>query len=72
MKEYKLAIVGATGLVGRTVIQVLEEKKLPIKEYVLFASKKSVRCDPTIPVTPVLNALVFINVSPSVHFEFFL
>ena len=41
MKEYKLAIVGATGLVGRTALKVLEEKKLPIKEYVLFASKKS-------------------------------
>ena len=41
MKEYKLAIVGATGLVGRTVIKVLEERKLPIKEYVLFCSKKS-------------------------------
>ena len=41
MKKYKLAIVGATGLVGRTVLQVLEEKNLPIFEYVLFASKKS-------------------------------
>lgn len=41
MKKYKLAIVGATGLVGRTVLQVLEEKKLPISEYVFFASKKS-------------------------------
>ena len=41
MKEYKLAIVGATGLVGRTALKVLEEKNLPIKEYVLFASKKS-------------------------------
>ncbi len=41
MKEYKLAIVGATGLVGRTVIKVLEEKKLPIKKISLFASKKS-------------------------------
>lgn len=41
MKKYKLAIVGATGLVGRTVLKVLEEKKLPISEYVLFASKKS-------------------------------
>ncbi len=41
MKEYKMAIVGATGLVGRTALKVLEEKKLPIKEYVLFASKKS-------------------------------
>lgn len=41
MKEYKLAIVGATGLVGRTAIKVLEEKKLPIKEYHLFSSEKS-------------------------------
>ena len=41
MKEYKIAIVGATGLVGRTFLKVLEEKKLPVKEYVLFASKRS-------------------------------
>ncbi len=41
MKKYKLAIVGATGLVGRTVLKVLEEKQLPISKYVLFASKKS-------------------------------
>lgn len=40
-KKYKLAIVGATGLVGRTVLKVLEEKKLPIYEYKLFASAKS-------------------------------
>lgn len=38
---YKLAIVGATGLVGRTVLRILEEKDLPIYEYVLFSSKKS-------------------------------
>ena len=41
MKDLKLAIVGATGLVGMSVIKVLEEKKLPIKSYYLFASKKS-------------------------------
>jgi len=41
MKQYKLAIVGATGLVGRTAIKVLEEKNLPISEYVFFASSKS-------------------------------
>ncbi len=35
------AIVGATGLVGSTFLKVLEEKKLPIDEYYLFASKKS-------------------------------
>ena len=41
MKKFKIAIVGATGLVGRSVIQVLEEKNLPIETYGLFASKKS-------------------------------
>ncbi len=28
MHKYKLAIVGATGLVGRTALKVLEEKKI--------------------------------------------
>lgn len=41
MKKYKLAIVGATGLVGKTVLKVLEEKNLPIENYSLFASKNS-------------------------------
>ena len=38
---YKLAIVGATGLVGRTVLKILEEKDLHDFEYALFSSKKS-------------------------------
>ena len=41
MKQYKLAIVGATGLVGRTALKVLEEKNWPNFEYTLFASSKS-------------------------------
>ncbi len=41
MRKYKLALVGATGLVGRTAREVLEEKDLPISEYVFFASSKS-------------------------------
>lgn len=41
MKNYRIAIVGATGLVGRSFLRVLEEKKLPVSKYVLFASKKS-------------------------------
>ena len=41
MHKYKLAIVGATGLVGRTALKVLEEKNLPISQYEFFASKKS-------------------------------
>ena len=40
-KTYKLAIVGATGLVGRTALKVLEEKNFPNFEYQLFCSKKS-------------------------------
>ena len=41
MKKYKVALVGATGLVGRTAIKVLAEKKLPVSEYVFFASERS-------------------------------
>lgn len=37
----KLAVVGATGLVGKTILKVLEEKKLSIDEYAFFASSKS-------------------------------
>ncbi len=40
-KKLRLALVGATGLVGRTAIKVLEEKNLPIDEYVFFASSHS-------------------------------
>lgn len=39
---YTLAIIGATGLVGRNVIDVLNEKDLPNLDYKLFASYKSV------------------------------
>ena len=41
MKNIKLAVVGATGVVGRTVLKVLEEKELPISKYEFFASKRS-------------------------------
>ena len=40
-KKLKFALVGATGLVGRTVIKILEEQNLPISEYSFFASSKS-------------------------------
>lgn len=41
MKTYNIAVVGATGMVGRKMLQVLEERQLPAKEYFLFASKRS-------------------------------
>ncbi|MEN6339659.1 MAG: aspartate-semialdehyde dehydrogenase [Clostridiaceae bacterium] len=41
MKQYKVAVVGATGMVGRMFLRVLEERKLPVSEYFLFASERS-------------------------------
>ena len=41
MKKYKVAVVGATGLVGSTFLKVLKEYNFPIEELTLFASSKS-------------------------------
>lgn len=41
MKSYNVAVVGATGLVGRTFLEVLEEYNFPINELKLYASKRS-------------------------------
>lgn len=41
MKKYNVAVVGATGMVGRKFLQVLEERKLPVENYYLFASARS-------------------------------
>lgn len=41
MKTYVMAVVGATGMVGSKFLQVLEERKLPVSKYYLFASAKS-------------------------------
>ncbi len=41
MKKYNVAIVGATGMVGRKFLQVLEERKLPVENYYLYASARS-------------------------------
>ncbi len=41
MKKYNVAVVGATGMVGRKMMEVLSEKQLPVENYYLFASKKS-------------------------------
>jgi len=41
MKGYKLAIVGATGLVGQEFIKVLEQRDFPISSISLFASDRS-------------------------------
>ncbi|WP_225744042.1 aspartate-semialdehyde dehydrogenase [Marinilactibacillus sp. Marseille-P9653] len=37
----KIAVVGATGLVGSTMLRLLEEKNIPIEELTLFSSARS-------------------------------
>ncbi len=41
MKEYNVAILGATGAVGREMMKVLAERRFPIRELHLLASARS-------------------------------
>jgi len=41
MRKFNIAVVGATGMVGRKFLQVLSERKLPIDNFYVFASAKS-------------------------------
>ena len=40
--SYKVAVIGATGTVGREMLSVLDERKFPISEVVALASSRSV------------------------------
>jgi aspartate-semialdehyde dehydrogenase len=41
MKEFSVAVVGATGAVGNEMIETLEQRKFPIKSIKLLASERS-------------------------------
>ncbi len=41
MNKYNIAVVGATGMVGRAVLKALEERDFPVGELRLLASKRS-------------------------------
>lgn len=41
MKKYNLAVVGATGLVGGTIIEILEKRNFGINNIYFFSSKRS-------------------------------
>ena len=54
--SYSIAIVGATGLVGTTLLSLLEERSFPVEDLHLLASHQSVGkiftfCNKTYPVT---------------------
>ena len=38
----KIAVVGATGMVGQIMLKVLEERNFPVQEIIPVASEKSV------------------------------
>ncbi len=40
-KGYRVAVLGATGMVGKVMLKVLEERKFPISEIVPLASKRT-------------------------------
>lgn len=42
MKALRVAIIGATGLVGRTILRSMEERGFPIDELIAVASERSV------------------------------
>lgn len=41
MKKYNVVVVGATGVVGRKLLEILEERNFPINQLTLMASKRS-------------------------------
>lgn len=41
VKTYNVAVVGATGAVGRTMLKILEERNFPVKEILPLASSRS-------------------------------
>ena len=41
MPDPRVAVVGATGAVGRTMIEILEEREFPLSELLLMASSRS-------------------------------
>ncbi|UYQ92588.1 aspartate-semialdehyde dehydrogenase [Chitinophaga horti] len=64
----KVAVVGATGLVGTKMLQVLEERNFPVTELIPVASEKSVGKEVTFKGKPykVVNADTAISMKPAV------
>lgn len=42
MKNINIAVIGATGLVGGTIIKVLEERDFPVKDIYFFYLRKKI------------------------------
>lgn len=81
MTKYNVAVIGATGSVGREIINILAERDFPVKNIFAVASNNSIGKqvsfgdDKTVPVTPLENLdyravdLIFSCVSSKVSQE---
>ena len=65
MKRYDVAIVGATGLVGRKILRVLEERNFPVDRIIPIASEKSRGMD--IPFNDRAQTVVELNEAAFAH-----
>ncbi|MCH2546000.1 MAG: aspartate-semialdehyde dehydrogenase [Alphaproteobacteria bacterium] len=56
--SYKVAVVGATGNVGREILSLLDERNFPVSEVVALASKSSVNREVSFGETTILKCKV--------------
>ena len=57
--SYDVAVVGATGAVGREMIKTLHQRAFPVKSLLPLASSRTVELQPTLP-SPLVVAPVSI------------
>lgn len=66
MADARVAVVGATGLVGREIVEVLASRQFPLAELELYASMRSageaVTCGDLSPTVQLLDSAVFDDV----------
>ena len=67
MTLYDVAVVGATGLVGRKILQILEERNFPVDRVIPIASAKSLGM--MIPFKEQQRAVVELDETAFVHAE---
>lgn len=67
---YRVAIVGATGLVGEKILRVFEERKFPVERLFLFATGKGKKTEPFMGKRIKVNPLSEMDI-PRTDFAFF-
>ncbi|HZU14762.1 MAG TPA: aspartate-semialdehyde dehydrogenase [Chloroflexota bacterium] len=71
MAEYRVAVAGATGLVGRTILRVLEERDFPVRHLVPLASERSAGTAVTFRGEPVPVRVLDVNSFEGCDIAFF-